>query len=92
MGSTGHPSYTSNALTDVTNIADRLTNKQTNSFKPTTVSGHFLCNNQDAIGMQLIPLELVKSNRDSVVKQEKQISLNTLMQTTEIFLNVICYD
>ena len=68
MGSTGHPSYTFNVLTDVPNIADPLTNKQTNSFKPTTVSEHFLCNNQDAIGMQLIPLELIKSNRDSVRK------------------------
>ena len=36
--------------------------------KPTTVSEHFLCNNHNATDMQLIPLELVKSNRDSVRK------------------------
>ena len=42
--------------------------KQTNSSKPTTVSEHFLCNNHNATDMQLIPLELVKSNRDSVRK------------------------
>ena len=33
--------------------------------KPTTVSEHFLWNDTD---MQVIPLELVKSNRDSVRK------------------------
>ena len=43
--------------------------EQTNSsIKPTTVSVHFLCNNHNPTDMQLIPLELVKSNRDSVRK------------------------
>ena len=46
----------------------RTIDKQTNSSKPTTVSEHFLCNNHNATDMQLIPLELVKSNRDSVRK------------------------
>ena len=46
----------------------RPVDKQTNSSKPTTVSKHFLCNNHNATDMQLIPLELVKSNRDSVRK------------------------
>ena len=36
--------------------------------KPTTVSEHFLCKNRNATDMQLIPLELVKSNGDSVRK------------------------
>ena len=35
-----------------------------------TVSEHFLCNNHNAADMQLIPLELVKSNRDSVRARE----------------------
>ena len=34
----------------------------------TTVSEQFLCNNHNATDMQLIPLELVKSNRDGVCK------------------------
>ena len=34
----------------------------------TTVSELFLCNNHSATDMQLIPLELVKSNSDSVRK------------------------
>ena len=33
-----------------------------------TVSEHFLCNNHNATDMQLIPLELVKSIRNSVRK------------------------
>ena len=43
-----------------------VADKQTNSSKPTTVSEHFLCNNHNATDMQLIPLELAKSNGDSV--------------------------
>ena len=39
--------------------------RHTNSSKPITVSEHFLCNNHNATDTQLIPLELVKSNRDS---------------------------
>ena len=46
----------------------RPVDKQTNSSKPTTVSEHYLCNNHKATHMQLIPPELVKSNRDSVRK------------------------
>ena len=37
-------------------------------LKDCTVSEHFLCNNHNATDKQLIPLELVKSNRDSVRK------------------------
>ena len=43
-------------------------NKQTNSSKPTTISENVLCNNHNATDMQLIPLELVKSIRNSVRK------------------------
>ena len=43
-------------------------NKQTNSSKPTAVSEHFLCNNHNATDPQLIPLEIVKSIRNSVRK------------------------
>ena len=38
--------------------------KQTNISKPTAVSEHFLSNDHPATDMQLIPLELVKTNRD----------------------------
>ena len=46
----------------------RPVDKQTNSSKPTTVSEHFLSNDHNASDMLLIPLELIKSNRDSVRK------------------------
>ena len=46
-------------------------NKQTISSKPTTISEDFLCNNHNATGMQLIPLEVVQFNRDSVGKARK---------------------
>jgi len=36
--------------------------------QPTAVSEHFLSNDHNANDMQLIPLELMKSNRDSVRK------------------------
>ena len=42
----------------------RPIDKQTNSSRPTTACEHFLCNNHNATEMQLIPLELVKSNSD----------------------------
>ena len=42
--------------------------KQTNISKPTAVAEHFLSNDHTATDMQLIPLELVKSNRDGVRK------------------------
>ena len=59
---------TKRRLKDGFNEHRRPVDKQTNSSKPTTVSEHFLCNNHSATDMQLIPLELVKSNRDSVRK------------------------
>ena len=46
----------------------RPVDKQTNSSKPATVSEHFLCNSHNAEDLQLIPLELVQSNRGSVRK------------------------
>jgi len=49
-------------------IADLSVDKQTNSSKPTTVSEHFLCNNHNATDMHIIPLELVNSYRDRVLK------------------------
>ena len=59
---------TKSRLKDRFNKQRRPVDKQTNSSKPTTVSEHFLCNNHNATDMQLIPLELVQSNRDSVRK------------------------
>ena len=59
---------TKRRLKDRFNEHRRTVDKHTNSSKPTTVSEHFLSNNHYATDMQLIPLELVKSNRDSVGK------------------------
>ena len=57
---------TKRRLIDRFNEHRRPVDKLTNSSKPTTVSEHFFCNNHNATDMQLIPLERVKSNRDSV--------------------------
>ena len=59
---------TKRRLKDRFNEHRRPVDKQTSSSKPTTVSEHFPCNNHNATDVQLIPLELVKSNRDSVRK------------------------
>ena len=55
-------------LKDRFNEPGRPVDKQTNISKPTAVSEHFLSNGHNATYMQLIPLELVKSNRDGVQK------------------------
>ena len=59
---------TKRRLKDRFNEHRRPVDKQTNSSKPTTVSEHFLSNDHNASDMLLIPLELTKSNRDSVRK------------------------
>ena len=59
---------TKRRLKDRFNEHRRPVDKQTNSSKPTTVSEHFLSNDHNASDMLLIPLELMKSNRDSVRK------------------------
>ena len=59
---------TKRRLKDRFNEHRRPVDKQTNRSKPTTVSEHFLSNDHNASDMLLIPLELIKSNRDSVRK------------------------
>ena len=59
---------TKRRLKDRFNEHRRTVDKQTNRSKPTTVSEHFLSNDHNASNMLLIPLELIKSNRDSVRK------------------------
>ena len=59
---------TKRRLKDRFNEHRRPVDKQTNSSKPTTVSEHFLSNDHNASDMLLIPLELIKSNCDSVRK------------------------
>ena len=59
---------TKRRLKDRFNEHCRPVDKQTNRSKPTTVSEHFLSNDHNASDMLLIPLELIKSNRDSVRK------------------------
>ena len=44
-----------------------------NISKPTTVSEHFLTNDHSANDITRIPLEIVKSNRDSVRKARKTL-------------------
>ena len=73
---------TKRRLRDRFNEHCRPVDKQTSSSKPTTVSAYFLCNNQNATNMQLIPLELVKSNRDSVHKA-REAYLIEIGQTLE---------
>ena len=46
----------------------RPVDNPSNISKPTTVSEHFLANDHSANDIILIPLELTKSNRDSVRK------------------------
>ena len=62
---------TKRRLKDRFNEHHRTVDKQTNISKPTAVSEHFLSNDHTATDMQLIPLELVKSNRDGVRKARK---------------------
>ena len=61
---------TKRRLKDRFNEHRRTVDKKTNRSKLTTctVSEHFLSNDHNASDMQLIPLELIKSNRDSVRK------------------------
>ena len=59
---------TKRRLKDRFNEHRRPVDKQTNCSKPTTVSEHFLSNDHNVSDMLLIPLELIKSNRDSVRK------------------------
>ena len=59
---------TKRRLKDRFNEHRRPVDRQTNRSKPTTVSEHFLSNDHNASNMLLIPLELIKSNRDSVRK------------------------
>ena len=59
---------TKRQLKDRFNEHRRPDDKRTNISKPTAVSEHFLSNDHNANDMQLILLELMKSNRDSVRK------------------------
>ena len=59
---------TKRRLKDRFNEHRRPVDNPSNSSKPTTVSEHFLTNDHSANDITLIPLELVKSDRDSVRK------------------------
>ena len=67
---------TKRRLKDRFNEHRRPVDKQTYSSKPTTVSEHFLSNDHNASDMLLIPLELIKSNRDSVRKAREAYLIN----------------
>ena len=75
---------TKQRLKDRFNKHHRPVDKQTNRSKPTTVSEHFLSNDHNASDILLIPLELIKSNRDSVRKaREAYVYLIDRGQTLE---------
>ena len=59
---------TKRRLKDLFNEHCRPVDNPSNISKPTTVSEHFLTNDHSANDITLIPLELTKSNRDSVRK------------------------
>ena len=59
---------TKQRLKDRFNEHRRPVDNPCNISKPTTVSEHFLTNDHSANDITLIPLELTKSNRDSVRK------------------------
>ena len=59
---------TKRRLKDRFNEHRRPVDNPSNISKPTTVSEHFLTNDHSANDITLIPLELTKSNRDSVRK------------------------
>ena len=74
----------------------------TNKFLDATVSEHFLTNDHSANDITLIPLELIKSNRDSVRKAreayliERGKLVNLLvsirkMKLDTIFIPFVCY-
>ena len=65
---------TKRRLEDRFNEHGRPADKQTNISKPTAVLEHFLSNDHNANDMQLIPLELMKSNCDSVRKAREATS------------------
>ena len=59
---------TKRRLKDRFNEHRRPVDNPSNISKPTTVSEHFLTNDHSANDITLIPLELIKSNRDSLRK------------------------
>ena len=65
---------TKRRLKDRFNEDRRPVDNPSNISKPTTVSKHFRTNDHSTNDITLIPLELIKSNRDSVEKLEKHTS------------------
>ena len=67
-----------------------MTNKLT-ALSPSQYQNIFLCNDHNATDMQLIPLELIQSNRGRVGKQEKPTSLKEvkpLMNLTVLIISI----
>ena len=87
---------TKRRLKDRFNEHRRPVDNPSNISKPTTVSEHFLTNDHSANDIILIPLELIKSNRDSVRKAreayliERGKTLEPLGMNT-VFISSICY-
>ena len=64
---------TKRRLKDRFNQHRRPVDNLSNISKPTTASKHFLTNDHYANDITLIPLELIKSNRDSVRKAREKL-------------------
>ena len=88
---------TKRRLKDRFNEDRRPVDNPSNISKPTTFSEHFRTNDHSTNDITLIPLELIKSNRDSVEKLEKHTSsreiklLNQKMKYNTVFISSICY-
>ena len=66
--------WTKRRLKDRFNEDRRPVDDPSNISKPTTVSKHFRTNDHSANDITFIPLELIKSDRDSAEKPEKHTS------------------
>ena len=97
-----HLGETKRRLKDRFNEHCRPVNNPSNISKPTTVWEHFLTNDQSANDVTLIPLELIKCNRDSVLKARdayliergntlEPLGMNKKMKCHTFFISSICY-
>ena len=79
--------WTKRRLKDRFNKDRRTVDKQTNISKPTAASEHFLSNDHTATDMQLIPFELIKTNRDGVRKAREAYLIERVQTLEPLGLN-----
>ena len=78
---------TKRRLETLFNEHPRTVGNETNISKSTAVSEHFLSNDHTATDMQLIPLELVKTNRDGVRRARKAYLIERVQTLEPLGLN-----